>query len=397
MELQDKIVKKRRRNQIIGAIVRNYFTTHKPDSNRNSAIHSTIFNGNSMNPFLATFLTKIPPSDNQQIENKTKWDFELFIKSDGKNSEEWKQTFGLSKCSYERLCSSMREILQKTDTRFGTTIPLEKRIAIGLRKLASGDSYTVTGSFFGMPKSSVHRTTRELVTALVSNKDQWIKSSLSSTSNANFSSQMPNVVALIVPFTVELAWNMNQQQRVIACHLVIDQRQRILEVISDGIAIDYKNQNEGLRELFEKSNFFQKANNNEILMKPLVSVNGTILRPIIVAPRGNYPFLNWLVTPFDNFPSTVFDEFNKIADETIAKLQSRWKILNRKLENTHEYVAQTLIACACLHNFLIENDDFDHIYEHGEEILEWPIPQGAASPCENMEEIQKALKSLINI
>ena len=64
--------------------------------------------------------------------------------------------------------------LQKHDTIFRRAIPVEKRVAIGMCGLATGNSYSTITKIVGICNSTAVEITREFCTTLVQISDRYI-------------------------------------------------------------------------------------------------------------------------------------------------------------------------------------------------------------------------------
>lgn len=70
------------------------------------------------------------------------------------DDQAWLQNFRMRKSTFLELCNWLAPTLQQ-DTHLHHAIPLEKRVAIALWKLATPDSYRSVGQQFGVGRSTV--------------------------------------------------------------------------------------------------------------------------------------------------------------------------------------------------------------------------------------------------
>ncbi|KAI1898755.1 hypothetical protein AGOR_G00075640 [Albula goreensis] len=63
--------------------------------------------------------------------------------------DQWLQDFRLSRETFSYICVNIRGLMEKKDTNFRLCIPLKKRVAIALFKLASTAEYRLIGGLFG--------------------------------------------------------------------------------------------------------------------------------------------------------------------------------------------------------------------------------------------------------
>ena len=70
----------------------------------------------------------------------------------------WKEHFRMNFDSFRELCQILSPLMAKRDTRFRAVIPIEKRVAIGLWRLGTGESYRSTSVTFGVEKCTAGLT-----------------------------------------------------------------------------------------------------------------------------------------------------------------------------------------------------------------------------------------------
>ena len=70
------------------------------------------------------------------------------------NDEEWRENFRMSRTLFNYLCSELREQIERQDTRLRCAIPVDRRVAITLWRLATNADYRSTGHIFGVAKGT---------------------------------------------------------------------------------------------------------------------------------------------------------------------------------------------------------------------------------------------------
>lgn len=80
----------------------------------------------------------------------------------------WIKHLRMKKETFLYLCRDLAPFLEKQQTRFRETIPVSKRIAIALWRLASGHDYRSLGQLFGVGRSTCCKITHHVSDALVS-------------------------------------------------------------------------------------------------------------------------------------------------------------------------------------------------------------------------------------
>lgn len=80
---------------------------------------------------------------------------------------DWLDKFRMSKETFFYLCEKVRPRLARQDTSFRLALPVEKRVAVALWRLASNIEYRTISSLFGVGKSTVCRCVRDMCHAIV--------------------------------------------------------------------------------------------------------------------------------------------------------------------------------------------------------------------------------------
>lgn len=80
---------------------------------------------------------------------------------------DWLDKFRMSRETFFFLCDKLRPRLARQDTSFRLALPLEKRVAVALWRLASNVEYRTISSLFGVGKSTVCRCVRDMCHAIV--------------------------------------------------------------------------------------------------------------------------------------------------------------------------------------------------------------------------------------
>ncbi|XP_033979943.1 protein ANTAGONIST OF LIKE HETEROCHROMATIN PROTEIN 1-like [Trematomus bernacchii] len=81
---------------------------------------------------------------------------------------QWIQDFRMSKHSFQYLCSRLEATLGRSDTNFRECVPVAKKIAIALWKLATNSEYRTISHLFGVGRSTVCYCVHEFCSSVVS-------------------------------------------------------------------------------------------------------------------------------------------------------------------------------------------------------------------------------------
>lgn len=80
---------------------------------------------------------------------------------------DWLDKFRMSRETFFYLCDKLRPRLTRQDTTFRLALPVEKRVAVALWRLASNVEYRTISALFGVGKSTVCRCVRDMCHAIV--------------------------------------------------------------------------------------------------------------------------------------------------------------------------------------------------------------------------------------
>lgn len=80
---------------------------------------------------------------------------------------DWLDKFRMSRDTFFYLCDKLRPRLARQDTSFRLALPVEKRVAVALWRLASNVEYRTISTLFGVGKSTVCRCVRDMCHAIV--------------------------------------------------------------------------------------------------------------------------------------------------------------------------------------------------------------------------------------
>ncbi|XP_065420489.1 uncharacterized protein LOC135974940 isoform X3 [Chrysemys picta bellii] len=86
-------------------------------------------------------------------ETSTEWWDHIVM--DVWDDEQWLQNFRMRKATFMGLCEDLAPTLRRKDTRLRAALPVEKQVAIAIRKLATPDCYRSVANQFGVGKSTV--------------------------------------------------------------------------------------------------------------------------------------------------------------------------------------------------------------------------------------------------
>ena len=86
----------------------------------------------------------------------------------------WREHFRISRRTLQFVVNLVRNSMEKRNTRFREAINIEKRLALALWRLASGNAYRTVASTFGIGKSTAVEITNSFIDALNELYEDWI-------------------------------------------------------------------------------------------------------------------------------------------------------------------------------------------------------------------------------
>ena len=88
---------------------------------------------------------------------------------------QWKDDFRMSRKTFESIVEIVRPRLQKQYTQLRNAILIEKRVAVAIWRLATGDSYRAVGKTFRIGKSTAVSITHDFYKELSRNSRRFIR------------------------------------------------------------------------------------------------------------------------------------------------------------------------------------------------------------------------------
>ena len=301
--------------------------------------------------------------------------FENLLRSHALNTW-WKENFRVSMLTFDYICRAVGPVIPRQDTILRAAIPVETRAAVGLWRLATGDSYRLCGLMFGIAKSTAIGVCQDFVQALCQLKDEFIK--FPNTTAAvrekiegfKEKSDFPNVVGAIdgshIPIKAPMINHEDYFNRkryyIFVVQGIVDVSGAYLSV-STGFPGSMHD-----AHILRLSNFYSLAEDKQILTTPCMDLNGTQIRPLILGDSA-YPLKSWLMRPFqDNGALTPAQRhFNKelsqgriVVEHGFGQTKGRWRCLDKRIDEDTGRIPHTIIACCVLHNIcILLQDDFD--------------------------------------
>ena len=124
--------------------------------------------------FTAFALQECQPRCIMWVLPRPQYWFENLLNSNALNMW-WKENFWVTRETFHFICTAVAPVIQRQDTILRAATSVEIRIAIGLWRLATRDSYRSCGLMLGIAKSTAIGVCKDFIQALCHLKDQFIK------------------------------------------------------------------------------------------------------------------------------------------------------------------------------------------------------------------------------
>ena len=281
----------------------------------------------------------------------------------------WKQDFRMTQPTFMKIVELVRPRLERRDTQLRKAIPIEKRVAIAIWRLSTGNSFRSVAKTFAVGKSTAVKITREFCTEMRRLAPLFIKfqSNRRETVQAieqfklDYSCKIPQAVGAIDGTHINIVapagegkvdYFSHKQRYTLATQGVIG-----ANLLFYDIATGFPGSCHDARNL-RHSSIFRRAQNEEILVKPVDIIQHLQVRPLIIGYSA-YPLLPWLITPFQFGPALTRPQkkFNKKlsggrvrVERAFGILKACWRCLLKRLDNQIENVSTVIITCCTIHN-----------------------------------------------
>ena len=290
----------------------------------------------------------------------------------------WRSDFRMSLQTFIALVELVRPRLERRDTQFRRAIPIAKRVAISLWRLATGNSFRTVAKTFAVGNSTAVQITKEFCIELTRLSTRFIKFPQTRRDTAkaieefkmDYQTEIPHVVGALdgthIPISapyVEAKVDYYSRKQ---CYTVSVQGLVGANLMFLDVATGFPGSCHDARNL-RNSSLYRRAQNEEILTKPIDVIANTKVRPLVLGD-GAYPLLPWLITPHQFGPALTRPQRNfnkKLSKERVhverafGILKARWRCLLKRLDNRIENVSAVTIACITLHNFCqINNENY---------------------------------------
>ncbi|KAK8991580.1 hypothetical protein V6N11_062585 [Hibiscus sabdariffa] len=281
--------------------------------------------------------------------------------------DEFRKEFRMTKSTFELVCSELRAVIFEDDE----DIPVKKRVAVCIRRLATAEPFRLVSKRFGLSipacRESVLVVCSAIRTVLMPKYLRWPdKNSLRKTKqDFEAISGIPNVVGSIstthIPATPPSSpspaayFNKKQTEQTgkasytVTLQGVINQNGFFTDV-----SIGWPGSMSDAQVL-QKSALFQRA-------------NGGLFTGVWVVGSKGYPLMDWVLVPYNRRRLTwtqhgfneKIGEIQRVAKEACRRLKGRWLCLQKSSDFKLQDLGFVVGACCVLHNICeMRGDGFD--------------------------------------
>ncbi|XP_063077058.1 uncharacterized protein LOC134467063 [Engraulis encrasicolus] len=293
----------------------------------------------------------------------------------------------MSEETFTCLCNKLRPSLEQGDTNFRACVPLRKRVAVALWKLATGSDNRTIGQLFGVSIPTVCRCVQEFVAAAVLHlitdqiamfPDQDKLADIA----ADFNDQwgLPNCVGAIdvlhIPIEAPVVHHTDYRNQK-GWHSIL------LQAVVDGKGLFWNvlaGMPGGMRDarLLKLSALWKLTTERQRFSVHTRDIGGVTTGCYLLGDSA-YPLQSWLMKPLqDNGRLTAEQQaFNQrlrgarvVVENAFGRLKGRWRCLLKKSECDLKLVQSMVLVCCALHNLCERQGDE---YESGWDAEEDPV------------------------
>ncbi|XP_006639987.2 uncharacterized protein [Lepisosteus oculatus] len=308
---------------------------------------------------------------------------------------DWLEKFRMSKDTFFYICTKLKPKLARQDTHFRLALPLEKRVAVALWRLATNVEYRTISALFGVGRSTVCKCVRDVCHAIVA----LLKPLYLQAPSAHELDDMARLfntrwgfphcvgavdslhVAIIAPpsYTADY-WNSKGWHSVVLQGVVNG-----LGQFWDACA-GFPGSTEDVT-ILQSSTLWGAASEGGLFPEPPKEFMGRPLKYFLLGDAA-YPLQSWLLKCYPEGPELTARQlkFNyrlsrarSVIENAFLRLKARWQCLHKRNDCSLDLVPTMILACCILHNVCeVHSDSFNQ---------EWLEAVGGADcpqPCDSV-------------
>ncbi|XP_063040017.1 uncharacterized protein LOC134435115 [Engraulis encrasicolus] len=289
------------------------------------------------------------------------------------NRSQFIMNFRVSPETFEYICRRVGPTIGRMDTNFRLCIPVQKRVAMALWKLATNSEYRTISHLFGVGISTVYNSLSDFCEAVMSVllpihlpapearhflemaayfKDRW---GVPQCVGAIDGSHIP----IIAPQEYASDYYNRKHFYSIVLQGVVNGKGQFWDV-----CVGFPGRVHDSR-IFKQSDLWKRIGDGQMFNTDIQNIAGHGVGHYIIGDPA-YQLQRWLMKPFSDTGRLTPDQqtFNyrvsrarSVIETTFGRLKGRWRCLMKRNDCKLEMVKKMVMTVVCLHNMCEENGD----------------------------------------
>lgn len=296
---------------------------------------------------------------------------------------EWIRYFRMSREAVLDLVEKLRPVLQREDTNMRAAIPVDKRVALTLWKLATSDSYRSVANQFGVGVSTASVIVMEVCEAI---HDVLLKhvvqlGDAQAVVDGFERVGFPNCIGVVDETHIPILCSPHGASAYIngkglvsmVLQALVDNAGRFMDVYagwSGGLQASGLPWGSPLFERMEKGTFGPQIT---------TEIEGVVMSPVLLGGPA-CPLRPWLMRPYSTAATGPQERFNALLNKcrvavtyAFERLKGRWRCLLKRLDVAEKNVPLVITACCILHNICeSRNEAMQEGWEEGLDYADLP-------------------------
>lgn len=300
----------------------------------------------------------------------------------------WLENFRMSEATFTYLCNKLRPAMQRRNTSFRNCVPLRKRVAIALWKLATGSEYRSISQLFGVSTTTVWRCVKDLCAAA---ETLLMPEQIHLPDETKFRE---------MAFYFESKWGLPQCVGAIDCvhvpiiapkHFQKDScnprgwHSMIVQAVVDGEGMFWNvfaslSGSMDNASVLRLSTLWELASHGNLFPANSVTIEDVNIGYYILG-NSSYPLQDWLVKPFSDTGGLTEQQVNfnqklnqarVVVENAFSRLKGRWRCMLKRNDCDGNLVRSLALTCCALHNLCeSRGETFENAWADPE-VSPWP-------------------------
>ncbi|KAJ8286305.1 hypothetical protein GJAV_G00036930 [Gymnothorax javanicus] len=284
----------------------------------------------------------------------------------GFTDSQWQRSFRMSRETFQYLCNKVKPAIERRNTVLRMCVPVEKRVAIALWKLATSSHYGIVGHRFGVGISTVCKCLREFCQAV----NEIVLPEVLPEPKPEDLAEMATVFEqkLGVPLCIGAVDSMyipviapkdshsnycNSQD----WHSIVLQAAVSAEGLFWNICTGFPGSMRKA-DILRQSSLWALASDGALLSNPQRGILGEDVGYYVIAD-SSYPLRSWVMKPFEDTGalSNQQKRFNSrictartVLTNAFERLKGRWQCLTKRNDCSADVATAMIVTCCVLHN-----------------------------------------------